>query len=230
MQELKVIENQGQRVLLTNQIAEIYGTDNQVITNNFNRNKDRYIEGKDYFALSGQDKNEFINLTQFDLGSIKNARTLYLWTEHGALLHAKSLGTDKAWEVYGELVDTYFRVREPVRPMSAIQIMKLHEQAIFELDERVNSIEKKVDKQITLDCGKQRTLQNIISKRAYERAGQAFPKDIRKNVNRFFQAIYKDLKNRFGVASYRDINVKDYSDAIDYVKSWIEPADLRDIP
>lgn len=77
--------------MLTNQIAEIYGTDNQVITNNFNRNKDRYIEGKDYFALSGQDKNEFINLTQFDLGSIKNARTLYLWTEHGALLHAKSL-------------------------------------------------------------------------------------------------------------------------------------------
>ncbi|MDR1208858.1 MAG: hypothetical protein LBK41_00865 [Clostridiales bacterium] len=36
---------------------------------------------------------------------------LYLWTERGALLHAKSLNTDKAWEVYDRLVETYFRVR-----------------------------------------------------------------------------------------------------------------------
>jgi len=27
----------------------------------------------------------------------------------GALYHAKSIGTDKAWEVYDMLVETYFR-------------------------------------------------------------------------------------------------------------------------
>ena len=36
----------------------------------------------------------------------------YLWTEKGALLHAKSLNTDKAWEVYDYLVDFYFRAKE----------------------------------------------------------------------------------------------------------------------
>ena len=40
------------------------------------------------------------------------ASHLYLWTEKGALLHAKSLNTDKAWEVYDYLVDFYFRVKE----------------------------------------------------------------------------------------------------------------------
>lgn len=30
----------------------------------------------------------------------------------GALLHAKSLNTDKAWEVYDYLVDFYFRAKE----------------------------------------------------------------------------------------------------------------------
>lgn len=44
--------------------------------------------------------------------SLKYAKSLYLWTEKGALLHAKSLNTDKAWEVYDYLVDYYFRVKE----------------------------------------------------------------------------------------------------------------------
>ena len=42
MNEIKVIENNGQRVLTTVQIAELYGTDSKVISNNFNRNKERY--------------------------------------------------------------------------------------------------------------------------------------------------------------------------------------------
>ena len=49
--------------------------------------------------------------------SFKYAKSLYLWTEKGALLHAKSLNTDKAWEVYDYLVDFYFRVKEePKQP------------------------------------------------------------------------------------------------------------------
>lgn len=32
--------------------------------------------------------------------------------QKGALLHAKSLNTDKAWEVYDYLVDFYFRAKE----------------------------------------------------------------------------------------------------------------------
>lgn len=44
--------------------------------------------------------------------SFKYAKSLYLWTEKGALLHAKSLNTDKAWQVYDYLVDFYFRAKE----------------------------------------------------------------------------------------------------------------------
>ena len=42
-----------------------------------------------------------------------------------------------------------------------------------------------------------------------------------------FQAIYRDLKDRFGVASYRDIKRKDLRNCLEYVSAWIEPADLR---
>lgn len=46
----------------------------------------------------------------------KTAKILYLWTEKGALLYAKSLNTDKAWEVYDYLVDFYFRAKETEKP------------------------------------------------------------------------------------------------------------------
>ena len=113
--ELQIIERENQRVLTTAQISEEYGTDNQVITNNFNRNKERYVEGKHYYALKSDSKREFLNLTQIDLGSAKNSKSLYLWTEKGALLHAKSLGTDKAWEVYDYLVESYFNKKEQLQ-------------------------------------------------------------------------------------------------------------------
>ena len=55
-----------------------------------------------------------MNHHQIDDG-LKNASKLYLWTERGALLHAKSLNTDRAWEVYDRLVETYFRASKVLR-------------------------------------------------------------------------------------------------------------------
>lgn len=112
MFNLTPIENDGCRVLLTSQLAECYGTTPDVISNNFNRNKARYEVGKHYFFFEGEAKREFLNLHQFDDGSMKHSKTLYLWTERGALLHAKSLNTDKAWDVYDELVETYFKAQK----------------------------------------------------------------------------------------------------------------------
>ncbi|WP_202798723.1 phage antirepressor KilAC domain-containing protein [Desulfosporosinus sp. OT] len=111
MNKLVPIEYQNQRILTTTQLGESYGADSQLIVNNFNRNKDRYKEGKHYFALEDEAKRLFIDQHQIDLG-LKNAKTLYLWTEKGAWLHAKSLNTDKAWEAYEMLVDDYYRIRE----------------------------------------------------------------------------------------------------------------------
>ena len=111
MNKLVPIEHKNQRVLTTAQIADGYGTDEKRISENFNRNKDRYIEGKHYYALSGESKTQFCNHTQIADGS-KKAHMLYLWTEKGALFHAKSLNTDKAWEVYDHLVETYFCARD----------------------------------------------------------------------------------------------------------------------
>ena len=110
--QYQIVEYEGVRVLTSSQIADAYETDSNTLNKNFNRNKERYIEGKHYICLTGDDLREFRAKGQIDV--LPNANKLYLWTEKGALLHAKSLNTDKAWEVYDRLVEGYFRVRSVV--------------------------------------------------------------------------------------------------------------------
>ena len=116
MQLPQVIEVRGIRVLTTKQLAELYGTDPERIKLNYRYNKERYIVGKHIIPIEDAELREFKARYQFNT-SFKYAKSLYLWTEKGALLHAKSLNTDKAWEVYEYLVDFYFRVKEETKPV-----------------------------------------------------------------------------------------------------------------
>lgn len=108
MNELSVLEYKAIRVLTTQQLAEAYGTDGKTISYNFNHNKDRYVEGKHFICLVGDDLKAFREIHDLPY----NLNKFYLWTEKGAFLHAKSLNTDKAWEVYESLVESYFQVRK----------------------------------------------------------------------------------------------------------------------
>lgn len=112
MQLPQVIEVKGMRVLTSKQLADAYEASAQKIKQNFANNRKRFIEGKHYISFTGDELRAFKN--QVENIDLVDARTshLYLWTEKGALLHAKSLNTDKAWEVYDYLVDFYFRARE----------------------------------------------------------------------------------------------------------------------
>lgn len=107
-----ILEYKGKRVLTTPQLADCYGVTSQMITNNFNNNKGKYTEGIHYLFLEDKEKLDFLNLTKIRLGSLKNAKRLYLWSERGVLLHAKSLNTERAWQVYERLIDSYFSYRQ----------------------------------------------------------------------------------------------------------------------
>lgn len=177
MQSLFVIESRGQRVLTSAQIADCYNTTVDCIKQNFHANRSRYVEGKHYIALTGSELKEFKNKVripyqvqnenknevriphsaeikaryQFDT-QFKYAKSLYLWTEKGALLHAKSLNTDKAWEVYEYLVDFYFRAKEqpqitqtkpePVKKPSGREVVDIPENA--EIQAAIQEVHKQL--------------------------------------------------------------------------------------
>ncbi|MGK4751720.1 ORF6N domain-containing protein, partial [Salmonella enterica] len=102
-------------VITTELLAQLYGTERQRVTNNFNRNKDRFVEGKHFFLIEGDELRELKNKNSLRV-SVKiarNVRSLILWTERGAARHAKMLETDQAWEVFEKLEDCYFSQKPP---------------------------------------------------------------------------------------------------------------------
>lgn len=108
----RLTETKGIRVLTSKQIADMYGTTTDVIKKNFSNNRRHFLEGKHYISLVGDDLRTFKNKVK-DVHLVGNtARILYIWTEKGALLHAKSVNTDRAWQAYEFLVDYYFRAEE----------------------------------------------------------------------------------------------------------------------
>ena len=107
----KALNVHGIRVLTTRQLAIMYGTEPEIINNNFTRNKTKYVLEKHYISVEGEEMKQLKTSHQFD-GELKRVSRAYFWTEKGALLHAKSLNTDKAWQVYDYLVDFYFRAKE----------------------------------------------------------------------------------------------------------------------
>lgn len=111
MIKMDVVEYKGQRMLTTKQIAEAYETDVGTVQYNFRYNKQKYEKGKHYVEIEGDELKEMKRRSEIH-SSLKQVKHLYLWTEKGALLHAKSINTEKAWEVYENLVDFYFRVKE----------------------------------------------------------------------------------------------------------------------
>lgn len=113
MSNLVPMEYKSQRIITTKVLAEQFGTMETNIQTNFTRNKDRFIEGKHFIKLEGKVLKEFKNsLPTESTEPFKFASQLILWTDRGTTRHAKILDTDEAWEVYEQLEENYFKVKE----------------------------------------------------------------------------------------------------------------------
>ncbi|NVD88696.1 ORF6N domain-containing protein, partial [Escherichia coli] len=104
-------------VITTELLAQLYCTEINNIKVNYTRNSERFVEGKHFFKVVGDElKNLRVTLSnsqnlQPSLRGLQispKARSLILWTERGAARHAKMLETDQAWEVFEKLEDCYF--------------------------------------------------------------------------------------------------------------------------
>lgn len=229
MNELQITEYKDIRVLTTQQIAEAYGTDAKVIQKNFERNKDRYTEGKHYISLQGEELKEFKANRQID-DNLKFAPTLYLWTEKGAFLHAKSLGTDEAWEVYEKLIDSYFNKK---KQLTAIEQLQLTQQAVLEVKEQIDNVNKdlqdfKMDLPLlAVECEK--ITRAVGVKGASVLGGKTSnayrDKSLRQRV---FRDIHNEAKRQFGVSTYKAIKRSQCNKAIEIIKSYQLPLALAE--
>lgn len=178
----------GERVLLSYQLAEAYGVEPKLLTNNYLRNREKYVEGVHYHKLTGEILNAFKEGCPHIEEQLKFTSKLYLWTEKGCLLHSKSLNTDVAWEVYDTLIDTYFKAKDMQLSLKGLSPQL---QVLINIEMQQQEMNKKIDAVAS-------QVENIRSIVAFN------PTDWREETNK--------ILNRIGVATgnFQDVKREAY--------------------
>ena len=102
---------QGVPVLTTEMLAQAYEVEPHQIRQNFKNNRERFVEGKHFFTVTNGELRDFrLQVESFYSQISPKVRSLTLWTERGAARHAKMLNSDKAWDMFELLEETFFRV------------------------------------------------------------------------------------------------------------------------
>ena len=144
MSDLIPVEYRTERVLTTEQLAQAYECEPNNIKKNFNSNKEHFEEGRHYYKVEGDALND-LRVTFSDLQISPKTRCLYLWTRRGASRHSKMLGTDRAWEVFDALEESYFNPRPkaltPAEQMA--QGLLAAQKLLAEKDKRIEEMRPK---------------------------------------------------------------------------------------
>ncbi|EPE5587940.1 phage antirepressor KilAC domain-containing protein [Escherichia coli] len=139
--EIPVLEWQGVRVVTTETLARGYGTTPTRIQQNYNRNEERFVEGKHFFKIKG-DEIKSLRLSFSELQISPKTRSLILWTERGAARMSKIVDTEQAWAFFEKLEDSYFRQKEQ-QPVAIPQTLPEALRLAAELAEQKQLLEQK---------------------------------------------------------------------------------------
>ena len=128
--QVSIVNFKSIPVITTEMLASFYGTEPVRIQQNHTRNKERFIEGKHFFKIVGQELKDFVTSLKIVANSpaiSTKVRSLILWTERGAARHAKMLDTDQAWDIFEQLEDCYFHRQEVLAKTHKSERTALHE-------------------------------------------------------------------------------------------------------
>ncbi len=134
----------GKPVLTFRDIDTIHHRPEGSAKRNFNTNRQRFIEGEDFFKITPSEFRTAIG----DMDA-RQQNDITLVTESGYLMIVKSFTDDWAWEVQRRLVKTYFRAKELAaekpKPMSTNDLFELQLKINREYESKINALEERAD-------------------------------------------------------------------------------------
>jgi len=203
MNELQILENK--KTMTSLEVAEITGKDHKNIL----------ADIRDEISKLGEERGRLIFQQSCYTNLQNKQQPMFLLNYKGVL----QLGARYNAETRFKLIE---KIEQLQKPMTVEDMIIMQANEMKSVKHRIDVVENKVENEIRIDHAEQRKLQKAVSIRVYQRLDV-----INSDKNLMFPAIYRDLKDRFGVASYRDIKRKDLTEALAYVQNWIERAELR---
>lgn len=95
-----------QPVITTKTIADEHGLEVKVLNQKFRRNKKYFAIEIDYFEVSVEEarRSQIVTASKYD-----SSDYLLLITKRGYLKFVKTINDDKAWNIYNNLIESYFQ-------------------------------------------------------------------------------------------------------------------------
>lgn len=226
----EIIELNNQRLLKTEQLAELYGVKVIQIQQNFGNNRGNFVEGKHYYYLVGDELREFKNRLENFESVGKNARSLLLYTKRGASRHSKMLSTQLAWNMYDELEENYFNPSRQLKiPTTTRELIQLAlegniemNQRVDELGDRLTEIEENkliiTEDKGTLDRAVRRKVTLICKEQRLDQEAKSM----------LFADLGSSIKQLFNVPNRGRIKDKDFLSALDFIHHW-EPSSVTKV-
>lgn len=106
--EIPLVTYEGKPVVTFAMIDQVHGRPEGTAQRNFSVHKRRLVEEKHFYLVDFSKNNDFRTF-----GINVPTRGLTVLTEVGYLMLVKSFTDDLAWQVQGQLVESYFRAQDP---------------------------------------------------------------------------------------------------------------------
>lgn len=110
----------NKRAMLVKDIAAIHRKEVKEVNRLINSNINRFKFGIDLLDLKQVISNHLFSEYGFTKAQWGNANNIYMLSERGYAKLLKILEDDTAWDIYDELVDNYFNMREAINTDSTI--------------------------------------------------------------------------------------------------------------
>lgn len=108
--QIEVKEYKGQRVVTFKDIDAVHKRLDGTARQTFNRNKERFILGEDYFVCDTYEAKECFDITA--------PNGIALITEQGYLMLVKPFNDEESWRIQRRLVNGYFKVQRMATDLS----------------------------------------------------------------------------------------------------------------
>ena len=226
MKEIIKVENiDGILVTTSNRVAD----ELKVLHKDLLEKIDKYVSKFSSAEISA----EFYILSNYVSSNGRTVRN-YLITEKGVaqLLGGYSSAVEKAFELNVAYINEFERMKKyilsqqqnPYINMSPqelmIETLKEQEKMKKEFNNKFDELEEKIDNKITINSYQQRRIQKLTSERVRERI-KARP-ELKGHEKLLFGAIYRRIKDTFGIPSYKDLLEKDIDNCFIVINSFIE--------
>lgn len=189
--DISIKEYNGQRVVTFKDIDMVHGRPEGTARKRFADNRNRFIEGQDFFKISASE----IRTTKLFEIPDKASVDYVLVTEQGYLMLVKSFTDDLAWEVQRQLVNAYFKVKtivnEDLTPQTRL---------ILELAQSIANKEladKERDRQIAL--ANETAKKAVETTESIKEAVKPVFDNWRVEINAKFNRIHKNSDKQFNI-------------------------------